>query len=415
MKLTRALFIAAFASWLALPMLQQHVRIVPRVKLGGVEKPVERPEFSLSAWFNGSFQPAFERRYNHRFSLRPLLIKSWNQIYYTLFAALPARKGGTGVVLGTDNYLYEDAYIRTYNRNDDRTEDDLRTISRRVRELQDYLAARGIAFLLVIAPSKVEIYPEFVPEGRLRPGRAQRRTVRDRITPLLREAGVNLLDVHEWFLEMKPSSPYPLFSKTGTHWNQYGAALVCSRIMRELERQTGRNFPDIVVDKITTDDRPEGSDGDLFGLLNLWSGFTIRRRVSFKGIEVHPDLRPDSDPTAVSPNLLFVGDSYCLTLTGIMDRLACYRKRDTLYYFKRTFSYPQPAASAALGHPQDLVGVPLDHDALDPATVLEGRDGVVIEINEQWLPKIGFGFIDFVLNRSVAKPGVAEDGESSLP
>jgi hypothetical protein len=415
MRTIRILLIAGFLFWLALPALQRSLHLLPRVTLGGTQTAVAKPDAALKSWFDGSFQTAYERYYNYRFPLRPLLIKSWNQLYYTLFGVVPPRKGGTRLVVGKDNTLFEEAYLRTYNRNDNRTEDDLRSVCRRVRAFQDALQARHIAFLLVIAPSKVEFYPERVPDERIVPGRAQRRTVYDKMAPLLREAGVNLLDAHDWFLQMKATAPYPLFPKGGTHWNQYGAALVAGRILKEMERQTGRNYPDIVIDRVVTNRKAEGADSDLFALLNLWGGFTFWKRASFAGVEVHPDLRPDPDPTAIKPNLLFVGDSFCLTLTAIMDRLDCYRQRDTYYYFKRAFSYrtPEPGRLIARGREDD--GVPLVHETLDVADALEGRDGVVIELNEEWLPKIGFGFIEFVLDHSVKATGVQEDSEEGQP
>ena len=398
MKAIHSLLTISFVAFLALPTVQKVVRILPKTTLGGVENAVERPVWTLTGWLDATLQPSIEKRYGFRFPLRPHLVKSWNQFHYTLFGELPRRTTGTQVVIGNDNYLFERPYIHTYNKDSEVSSADLKAICAKVRRVQDLLRARNIGFLLVIAPSKVEIYPEFVPDTLLTPDREHRKTVYDRITPLLRDAGVNMLDMHAQFLDWKPTSPYPLFAKGGVHWNYYGAALAANRILDELRTQTGREFPRVVVDRIETNAAPEGSDCDLFNILNLWGGFSLWSAASFRGIEVHPALRLEAVPTALKPNLLFVGDSFALTLTEIMDRVRLYDRRDTLYYFNRIISYVPPDTANPPDLAVRLAGVPFDRAAFDIEKTLQGRDAVIIEVNEQWLPDIGFGFMDAVLD-----------------
>ena len=404
MKAIHTVLAIVFAAFLALPTAQKVFRILPSSTLGGVEDAVERPAWTLAGWFDGTLQPSIENRYTFRFPLRPHLVKSWNQLQYALCGTPPRHTTGTQVVIGRDNYLYEQPYIRTYNGNCGLAKADLKTTCTKVRRAQDILKARNIGFLLVIAPSKVEIYSEFVPAAMLTPGRHTRKTAYDRIVPLFREAGVNTLDMHAQFLEWKPTAPHPLFPKGGVHWNYYGAALTANRILDELRTQTGREFPRIVVAGVTTNATPEGSDGDLFNLLNLWGDFSLRSSASFRGVEVHPALRLEAVPSAVKPDLLIVGDSFALTLTEVMDRVRLYDRRDTLYYFNRIISYVQPGT----GDPRDLAtrqaGVPIDRRAFSIEDALRGRDAVIIEVNEQWLPKIGFGFIEAVLAMPPSAP-----------
>lgn len=406
MKKLNILIAVSFVVLLALPTAQKVFKFIPGTSLGGVENAVKRPVWTLAGWFDGSLQDAVERRYAFRLALRPHGVKTWNQIHYAMFGMLPPRKQGTQIAVGSDNHLFEFAYIQTYNRHNTTDEADLKRACANTRRVQDLLSQRNIGFLLLIAPSKVEVYPELVPAALLTPGRNERTSAYDRLAPLLREAGVNVLDMHAQFLDWKQTSPYPLFPKGGVHWNYYSAALVADRVLEELGAQTGRTFPRIRVDRVVTNSIPEGTDDDLFKLLNLWGGFSLWSSSSFRGVEVHPELRLEVAPDAIRPNLLIVGDSFALTLTEIMDRVRVYDRRDTLFYFKRIFSYTPSVAADSGERAARQAGVPLDRDSFDMGAALHGRDAVVIEVNEQWLPQIGFGFIDAVLtmNQDHAAP-----------
>ena len=351
------------------------------------------PRWTLRGWLDGSLQPAFEQAFNQRLPIRPHLIKSWNQLHYSLFGFLPPRRDGDAIVIGRDRHLYEQPYLNVYNRPGRARPAALRAAAGRVRALQDALHARGLGFLLVIAPSKVEILPEFVPADLLAPDRAARQTDYDRFLPLLREAGVHLLDGHADFLARKADSPYPLFSRTGTHWNYYGAGLVVARILQAIEQQTGRNLPDLQVGSVTVDPTPAGTDDDLLELLNIWGWPSLWDRQSFVVPQVHPTFRLAPDPQAAPARLLLVGDSFCLTLAEVLEQARACAQLDVLYYFNRTITYPAT----------DRRGVPLDRATFDLAATLSGRDAVIIEISEHRMAELGYGFVEAAL-RQLAAP-----------
>lgn len=390
------LLTAGFVLLLAVPTVQKSVTLVPPTWLGGVEEKIARPEWTMRGWLDGRYQDTVERRYRQRFSLRGHMVKTWNQLHYALFGRPPRRPAGTEIVIGVDNYLFEESYIQTYNRPGRVRDATLREVSHRVRAAQDLLAARGIACLVVISPSKVEILPELVPPGWLQPGRAERKTVYDRMMPLLREAGVRHLDFHALFQEWKRESDQPLFPKAGTHWNYHAAARAAGLILDTLETQSGRPFPGLAITGVTTNDQPAGTDRDLLDTLNLWGDFSLRRSASFRGRELHPHLELVRGPDERRPNLLFVGDSFALTLTEVLDRVGLCGQRDTLYYFKRILRYRHPDAAPPAG-PVPPADEPFDPTAFDLEAALRGRDAVILEINEQQLPNIGFGFVEALL------------------
>lgn len=362
-----------FSLVLALPLVQMATGFPPDYPLAGVETTATRPATGWAAWWNGTLQPDFDGWINQRIGLRGWLVRTANQLNYVLFRELP-RRSGTQVLLGRDGMLYEKVYVDAYNQSGHRLGKELRNISASTKRLQDRLAADGIAFLLVIAPSKAEIYPEFLPPEADVAGRPARRSNYENFVKYLHADGVNLVDAHELFLQWKSAPGAPrLFANGGTHWNEYGAARVAAEIARRLRAATGKDLPTVEIVGAATNRTIVGEDNDLGELVNLWSGRPLA------GPQVHPVV--DVRPGAHLPDVLFVGDSFVFTLTNFMDRHGLYRKRNTYYYYNREYFWP--AAPNA----------PLDKRQLDLLAEVRGRDAVVIEVGEYWLPRVGFGFV----------------------
>lgn len=362
-----------FAAALGMPLLHMATGLPPDLPLAGAEGAVEAPAIGLGAWWDGELQKGFDGWISRKIGLRGILVRTANQINYSLFGELP-RRGGTQVVKGKNGYLYEKVYVDAFREGGRRPEEELRNVSESTRRLQDRLAADGVAFLLVLSPSKAEIYPEHLPEEADAAGRAGRRSNYENLIGHLRADGVNLVDAHELFLKWKsePGAPM-LFAKGGTHWNQYGAARTAGAILEKLRELTGLDLPAVEVTGARTNRTIVGADNDLGELANLWSGRPLA------GPQVHPVFEKRAG--SHRPDLLFVGDSFVFTLTDFMDREDLYGRRETYYYYNRRFSHPE------------RVDEPLDKRSLDLLAEVRGRDAVVVEVNEYWLPRIGFGFV----------------------
>ena len=384
-----------FSLVLALPLVQMATGFPPDYPLAGVETTATRPATGWAAWWNGTLQPDFDGWINQRIGLRGWLVRTANQLNYVLFRELP-RRSGTQVLLGRDGMLYEKVYVDAYNQSGHRLGKELRNISASTKRLQDRLAADGIAFLLVIAPSKAEIYPEFLPPEADVAGRPARRSNYENFVKYLHADGVNLVDAHELFLQWKTSPGAPrLFANGGTHWNEYGAARVAAEIARRLRAATGKDLPTVEIVGAVTNRTIVGEDNDLGELVNLWSGRPLA------GPQVHPVV--EVRPGAHLPDVLFVGDSFVFTLTNFMDRHGLYRKRNTYYYYNREYFWP--AAPNA----------PLDKRQLDLLAEVRGRDAVVIEVGEYWLPRVGFGFVRDMLRAYDAWDAARAAESASVP
>lgn len=366
------LVVAGFFILLFLPFVDQFTGLLPVQKLAGVEDEVKTPEFTIADWFNQDFQQQFDTWFSSHVGLRPWMVRTANQINFSLFGKQPAGSG-TKIYFGKDNFLFEGAYVTAYNEPGQKKQKLLHDITWGLWRLQELLEQRGIVFLLVLAPSKAEIYPEYLPENMKKPGRNQRLSHYQRMIPMLEEFGINYLDTHKLFLQWKEQEAPLLFSRGGTHWNYYSAGRVVQSVLANISDRAGTAFNTIETTSYTTDSKPTGTDNDLGDLLNLWSTAKMK-----KG-QVHPVLRHLAGEKRA--NLLVVGDSFSFTLIRVMETEHLFERCDLLYYFKRRFSWPAGTND------------PIDFSKLDLRQELLSRDAVIIEINEYWLPQYGFGLL----------------------
>jgi hypothetical protein len=158
-----------FGLCLALPLVQMSTGWPPDAALAGVEVAVQPPEPAVAAWWAGGYQSAFDSWLDQCIGLRGVMVKTANQMSYTLFGELAEGKG-TRVVPGRQGYFYEQSYVDAFHKASRHSAEELDAAVGQVRQLQDRLEAAGIAFLLVIAPSKAESIRSSCPPGRTSKG-----------------------------------------------------------------------------------------------------------------------------------------------------------------------------------------------------------------------------------------------------
>lgn len=106
------------------------------------------------------------------------------------------------------------------------SEEDLQRIQANLDWTHTALEEQGITFLVVLAPNKNTIYPEYVPEQIPVLGTESRF---DQLLAYLAQYGETpVLDLRPALLEEKQE--HPVFFSTDTHWNPYGA-LAATRAM----------------------------------------------------------------------------------------------------------------------------------------------------------------------------------------
>jgi len=366
--------IIIFFLTISLPLFQTFFDILPEPSLIGFTEEIVTPSFNFTDWFNGSFQASIKNWYDQDLGLKSYLVKTDNEINYLLFNEIH-QKTSSKIIIGKEDYLYEDNYIKSYIGRDYK---DTKILEERIKNLkiiQDLLRERKIAFVFLIAPSKASFYPEYIPPEliykTIDPDPA---TNYNRIIPILDKENINYIDGRDFLLNKKYSSQYPLFSKSGTHWTRYGSCLMTNEIMKEASNQLHEELILINCDDVMISPEPKFEDRDLADLANLWSDNSFLQELAYPKKSVSEEFLNDV-------SLLQIGDSFSWGILNNLKKGKIVKDYNFYYYFNSDYDY------------QDNVFDINKNLEVLRESILE-KQIVVIEANEASLKDVGFGFID---------------------
>ncbi len=182
-----------------------------------------------------------------RFALRQELITA-NAV---LDAALFHESASRDVILGEDGWLYFADTLADYEGTSQLSLRETWRVSHTLALLQGYVEGQGARFLFTVAPNKVTLYPEHMPE------RYPKAEGLSNWACLMRELdrqGVHYLDL----FPVLSSGDGPLYYRTDTHWNARGSALACDAIVAALGGESALASEAF---------RPEPYLGDLYEML----------------------------------------------------------------------------------------------------------------------------------------------------
>jgi SGNH hydrolase-like domain, acetyltransferase AlgX len=312
---------------LIFPAIQKKVKLITSKDLNGVYSLIEKPTFTVSGWFKGSYQEQFRQHIEDFPGFKSDYVRLYNQLDYSFFSIPHARK----FMVGKQGYLYGTEYISSYQGANFIGKRYCHEKVRLLKILQDRLWKEKKIFLLVIfAPDKATFFPENIPSRFLKKKTAN--TNYDYYSKLCREAGINFIDFNRYFKMAKDTSRYPLYPKTGIHWSSYGAEKAADSLIRYLKIETGYPMPELVVDKTEISHEARDEDADIEKTMNLiWK---IRHPVY-----AYPQFHFKSDTARQKPNGLVIGDSFYWTWynPGIIKNI--FSNVEFWYYGKDV--YPQ--------------------------------------------------------------------------
>lgn len=218
-----------------------------------------RPELTIESL--EKFPDQYETYYNDHFGLREQFVVFYNYLYFNILrkSSLPS------VTVGRDGWLFYNAegVLLDFLGLQEYSVEQLETWKRTIEDREEWLGDMGIRYLFVVAPYKMMIYPEKLPE-RVR-----------------RQAGVTLLErlrdylgrhaTVESFMDLRPDllaakSRRQVYYRTDTHWNPDGAFDAYTSIMQRLRQW----FPDVkILSEISLDRTTASHRGDICITLNL--------------------------------------------------------------------------------------------------------------------------------------------------
>ncbi|MBN2175129.1 MAG: hypothetical protein JW731_13425 [Bacteroidales bacterium] len=335
--------------------------------LNGVYIAQDLPEFDWNELFSSKYQDQFNQFIDQNFGFRPFLIRLFNQVDYSVFN----KSHGSGIVIGKKNYLFELWYIDAFTGSDFSGRDSIAEKVRKLEIINKYLNHYNTKFLIVIAPGKGHYYPELIPELYLK---FQQKTNYDYYDEFFNNTTLQVLDFNNWFVQMKDTVKYPLFSQTGTHWSEYGAALAADSIIRKIEVLLNKNLKNVKWDQVKLSETPNAADNDLENLMNLF--YPIHEYTL-----AYPVFKEDTDFDLSSPKTITIADSFFWQL--IEGRfLISFDYLEFWYYYNSV--YPEST--------EEKITV-REIDVLDR---MINTDVVLLEFSTSNLRDFGSGFIEDV-------------------
>jgi hypothetical protein len=286
------------------------------------------PELKLQRDVLAAFPARFEAYFNDSFGLRDQLIRGNNLVRVSLLGISTSSQ----VMIGRRGWLY---YLASGAIDDLRgthplSQEELARWAEALEERRDWLERRGIRYLVMFAPNKHTIYPEYMPVSFRR---VSRETRYDQLYRYLREhTRLELLDLREPLLKAK--SEARLFYRRDTHWNDHGAFIAYQAIATAL----GRWYPRMDPSPLSSF-RPVGmvrKNPDLSLLLGLGEelpdrDYTLEPRFTRQAREADPGPGlsrreiPDKWPVAMEcddpglPRAVFFRDSFSIALIPLLS------------------------------------------------------------------------------------------------
>lgn len=218
-----------FGLLLLLPMLQLIFHIVPEKATESENRALnECPQLKFNQL--DKFPTAFDNYISDHFPFR----RNFLDIYFQ-YAILNHESPIPSVIIGKDNFLFSgkeelDLYKGTANYF---SEEDMDIVIQELSEREQRLRKEGITFLVAIAPTSLEIHPEYLPKYIQR---AQHTATEIFLKKLQKQApNVSCLYLRETLQRHKDSTL--LYLKNDNHWNSLGAYYGANDILNKLSEK----------------------------------------------------------------------------------------------------------------------------------------------------------------------------------
>lgn len=324
-----------------------------------------------SGIMDGTWQSEAESVFNDKLVLRSWLIPIHNQITYSVFHTSPH----DNIVLGKENYLYEENYIlKELQIIPPVSDKEMDQLAAKLSLLQDRLASQGKNLFLFITPSKAHIYSEYIPELYLSLSPQPLDTSSyEKLLLYLEKYSLHYYDSVPFVLATRDSTEYPAYTTTGVHWSQVKGFAVIQELAAAMKEQLNVNLPEFELSWSITP-KAIGLDRDAEDLLNLFSAQP--NTYYAPGVTI-----TDAEKDNIS--ILARGGSF---MSATVYNMIDFDFFSSSYYMENTLLIDNGEISYFTSY-----------EELPIAEQLELADIVLLEVNEEAIEDMSFGFIDYLL------------------
>ena len=266
---------------------------------------VVKQDLTFKTYLDGSYQEYLGNLARQKTGFREFFSRCHNQIAYSCFGKI----ANANVIEGKHHEFFlkgniEDIMGKLLVRNYGTVENAKVNAQKNVEEtltLIDSLRQHGTQFLFVFCPTKSAVYPEYMPEA-LKDSISDF-VLADYYIELFKENNIPHIDFYNYFKSLKGTFPYPLYTRTGSHWAEATIPLVSDSLLRKMETLTGYQLPSIEVIDPNLSRNCSDQDCELETSIDLLLPL-CKPKVSRPVFTLLDTLGKDR------PNLLVVGDGY---------------------------------------------------------------------------------------------------------
>lgn len=377
-KLKKRIFFS-FALLLCIPMFQAFFPFIKEKPLDGIDSAGPFPKITKSSWLNERFQKNFMLAFEQNIGFHNSLVRLHNQINFSIFKTSDAGD----VVVGKNGYVFLKPYIEAFTGADFVGKEHIAINVQKIKCVQTELKKRGVDFFVVLAPGKGSFDSEYIPDNFKKEAKPD--STNYRVYKKMFDAfEVNNLDLHSYFLSIKHSETYPLYSTTGVHWTDYGCLLASKKIIHYIEELRKISLPKIKVRSIEMNSYTGNAcnDYDAATLMNIFTTIPQPKVAIAK-------LQYESDSATMKPRFLCISDSYFAGI--IKTRIPANVFSDYHYWLYYDAIFPESYVKE-----KKVSG-------LDIKKEIEKQDVVCMLATEASLAQFPYGFIDDAYERYAPK------------
>ncbi len=270
------------------------------------------PELSQATY--SSFPTAFAEYLEDRLPFRNELMTLNSAVDYYLFH----RSTSDTVLLGKDNWLFyvskgDGDPLGSYQGTNLLSEDELAVMAENCVFWRDYLAERGMEFVIFIPPNKERMYSEYMPDDYGTP--AEENKIKQIVDYLRTHTDLRVVYPYEELMQAKELVSDPIYYRTDSHWNQIGAYVGTAALLKEL----GIDMPSLADEGITIEASGKAA-GDLAKMLYLSR--------PMKNVDNNYAVTGFDDHGVTTDSYDFYGMISCFT-TDAADERSLYMIRDS--------------------------------------------------------------------------------------
>ena len=211
------------------------------------------------------FPPAFDRAFSDRFGGRDTLVRLHHGGLLRMFGVSSLDT----VMVGKDGWYYwlgEDGHAldRHYRATTDFPQSEVDGTAKELVRRGEWLASKGIAYVVVVVPDKFTIYPEHLPSWVVR---SDKPTPYDRVRDAL-DGRVTFVDLRPALFAAKARER--VYFQTDSHWNFNGAIVGNEELMRAVKAKLGDKLAEIApVKRPAYTPGVDFYNGDLLQMLGM--------------------------------------------------------------------------------------------------------------------------------------------------